>query len=154
MSTQVAEYTVEFRKSDPMGKVIVDCEFVNFEDKAVCRRGLIPPEQVRRAVVSGIVDTGAMLVVLPEALANRLGLEPTAQAHVRYADGQRAIRGMVDGVELKLLDRSGVFKAIIEPDREQPLIGAVVLETLDFLVDCTHQTLRPRDPDIIITEIE
>jgi hypothetical protein len=28
------------------------------------------------------------------------------------------------------------------------------MEDLDFLIDCTHGTLRPRDPDMILSEIE
>jgi hypothetical protein len=34
------------------------------------------------------------------------------------------------------------------------LIGAIVLEELDLLVDCTTQTLRPREPGSILTENE
>jgi hypothetical protein len=36
--------------------------------------------------------------------------------------------------------------AIIEPKRETALIGAIVLEYLDLLVDCTAQKVVPRDP--------
>lgn len=50
--------------------------------------------------------------------------------------------------------RSSVFNAIVEPGRNSALIGAIVLEDLDLLVDCTSQTLRPRDPNQIISEIE
>ena len=34
------------------------------------------------------------------------------------------------------------------------LIGAIVLEELDLLVDCGTQSLYPREPDSILTEIE
>jgi hypothetical protein len=34
------------------------------------------------------------------------------------------------------------------------LIGAIVLEELDFLVDCTNQRLIPRDKRIVVNEIE
>ena len=40
--------------------------------------------------------------------------------------------------------RESVFNAIVEPDRESVLIGAIVLEDLDFLVDCVGQRLVPR----------
>jgi hypothetical protein len=50
--------------------------------------------------------------------------------------------------------RSSVFKAIVEPDRTEALIGAIVLEDLDLIVDCTRQKLVPRDPGGIITEVE
>ena len=38
--------------------------------------------------------------------------------------------------------------------RSDALLGAIVLEELDLLVDCTTQSLHPRDPDMIVTEIE
>ena len=34
------------------------------------------------------------------------------------------------------------------------MIGAIVLEDLDFLVDCAKQCLVPRDPDYVVNEIE
>ena len=34
------------------------------------------------------------------------------------------------------------------------LIGAIVLEALDLLVDCRKQRLYPRDPDYVVSEIE
>jgi hypothetical protein len=42
----------------------------------------------------------------------------------------------------------------VEPGRTDALIGAIVLEQLDFLPDCTHGELVPRDPNTIIAEIE
>jgi hypothetical protein len=61
---------------------------------------------------------------------------------------------LVDGVHLEMLGRSSVFKATVEPRRTEALIGAIVLEDLDFVVDPTHQQLVPRDPKMIISEAE
>lgn len=61
---------------------------------------------------------------------------------------------MVSYLQLAYGGRSSVFSAIIEPNRDSALIGAIVLEELDFIVDCGHQTLVPRDPDRIISEVE
>jgi hypothetical protein len=47
-----------------------------------------------------------------------------------------------------------LVNAIVEPARESALIGAIVLEDLDLLVDCANQRLVPRDPNQIISEIE
>ncbi|MCI0740790.1 MAG: hypothetical protein L0Y72_17200 [Gemmataceae bacterium] len=55
---------------------------------------------------------------------------------------------------LKLLGRHSVFNATLEPKRETALIGAIVLEDLDLLVDSTKQRLYPRDPDFVVSEIE
>jgi hypothetical protein len=61
---------------------------------------------------------------------------------------------VVDQVNAALLGRHGTFKAIVEPDRPDVSLGAIVLEDLDLLVDCRSQTLRLRDPNTIIAELE
>jgi hypothetical protein len=87
-------------------------------------------------------------------VADALGLKPIGKVGVRYADNRRARRTKAGPVWLKLLGRDEVFSAIIEPKRTDALIGAVVLETLDFLIDPVAQQLRPRDPKEIVSEIE
>jgi hypothetical protein len=47
-----------------------------------------------------------------------------------------------------------VLSGVVEPQRNDALIGAIVLEELDLLVDCATQSLYPREPDSILTEIE
>ena len=76
------------------------------------------------------------------------------QATVRYADQRTSTRPVVEEVRLELLGRHGTFSAIVEPDRTTALIGAIVLETLDFLVDSAKRRLSPRDPNRIVAEIE
>jgi hypothetical protein len=43
---------------------------------------------------------------------------------------------------------------VIEPKRETALLGAIVLEALDLLVDCQNNRVVPRDPSGPIYEIE
>lgn len=50
--------------------------------------------------------------------------------------------------------RDSIFNAVVEPGRESALIGAIVLEDLDFLIDRGNQRLVPRDPKHIISEVE
>ena len=57
-------------------------------------------------------------------------------------------------VHLCYAERDSVFNAIVEPARDSALIGAIVLEDLDLMVDCTGQRLVPRDPKQIISEAE
>jgi|SRR5579883_704800 len=137
-----------------MGRVTAELLLANAGDREVAARGLMPADQVRTAVVSGIVDTGAAMLVLPEGIVNRLGVPDNGEATVRYADHRTATRRVVEQVRLELAGRHGVFTAIVEPGRTTALIGAIVLEALDLLVDCRTQTLHPRDPDRIIAEIE
>lgn len=138
-----------------VGRFTVDVEVANYDDLALMHRGLLPPDQVRRETIPGVVDSGAAMVVLPQDLVKRLGLRLSSnKARVRYADGRRAQRREALGVLLKLLGRETTLTAVVEPKRENALLGAIVLEALDLLVDCTNQRLIPRNPDGPLYEIE
>jgi predicted aspartyl protease len=137
-----------------MGRFSVEVELSNHEDLFRANAKLIAADQVRRIRIRGVVDTGAARLVIPESVARQLGLQTTASAKVRYADGRTADRPIVNNVHLACGGRESVFTAIVEPDRDSALIGAIVLEELDFIADCTGQRLVPRDPRQIVSEIE
>jgi predicted aspartyl protease len=137
-----------------MGRFKVEVEVANYDDVRDASRGHLDPAKVRRVMIQAVVDSGATRLVLPGAVAKQLGLTATEKVRVRYADGRSAKRDRVKGVYLKLLGRDSVFTAAIEPKRETALLGAIVLEDLDFMVDCTSQRLVPRDPKYIVSESE
>lgn len=137
-------------------KVRFSVQFVvaNNRDVMQAAPGTPIPQGVKHIELSGVVDSGAARLVLPKRAAEELHLQEHGETTVRYADSRRERRPVVSNVWLQLLGRDGVFSAVVEPDRSDALIGAIVLEELDLLVDCTTQTLRPREPDSILTEIE
>lgn len=138
-----------------MGRLTVDVEIVNNEDLVEAKRGHLDPSKVRRKTIRGVVDSGEAYLVLPKSVVAELGLPMKAKKiKVRYADGRRGMRSEADEIRLNLLGRDGLFAAIVEPNRDTALIGAIVLEALDLLVDCNRQQLVPRDPDTILSEIE
>lgn len=137
-----------------MGRFSVEVELSNDADQVLAETGHISLAQVRRAKVRGIVDSGATRLVIPEALANGLGLHVIGETDVTYADGRVAKRKIVERLRLAHGGRQSIFNAIVEPNRESILIGAIVLEDLDFLIDCKLQRLVPRNPDHIISEVE
>ncbi len=136
-----------------MGRVIVDLEVANYDDVALERRGLLPADQVRRQTVKGVVDSGTTRLVLPAKLVKELPLRVTGKIRVRYADNRTKERNVAEGAYVKLLGRHGTFAAVVEPKREDILIGAIVLEDLDLLVDRQHQRVIARDPQGPIYEI-
>jgi predicted aspartyl protease len=137
-----------------VGRFDVEIEVANNDDLALVRRGMLPSDQVRRQMIRGVVDCGAAMLVLPQAVVKELGLPLGNKVQVRYADGRRAQRQEAKGVFVKVLGRDDTFSAIVEPKRETALIGAIVLEALDLLVDSANQCLVPRDPEGPIFEIE
>jgi predicted aspartyl protease len=137
-----------------VGRFSVDVQLSNNLDLALATVGQIAPKDVRRVKLRAVVDSGVTRLVLPKSVVQKLGLKETGKIGVTYADGRRATRPVVDNVHLELLGRSSIFKASIEPGRDSALIGAIVLEDLDFLVDATRQRLVPRDPKMILSEVE
>jgi predicted aspartyl protease len=137
-----------------VGRFKVQVELANNDDMAMVRRGDLEPDKVRRLKLEALVDSGAARLVLPESAVKKLGLASTGKVKVRYANGRTAMRPQVEGVYVELLGRHGLFNATVEPKRDTALLGAIVLEDLDFLVDCKKQRLYPRDPDFVVSEIE
>jgi clan AA aspartic protease len=141
-------------RSKNMGRFSVEFEVANNRDVVNAQSGFIPADQVRRARISGVVDTGATRLVLPESVVTALGLHETSRMPVRYADGRQDERAVVDNVQVTIQGRTSVFIALVEPNRTDALIGAFVLEDLDLIPDCKKQVLVPRDPRGIFSEIE
>src|SRR5712692_8895161 len=114
-----------------LGRFSVHFEVANQVDVIDAQRGLLAPDKVRRLTISGVVDSGATRLVLPGKVVKQLGLPTLGKAKVRYANNQTATRHKVEGVDVQLQGRHGVFTAIVEPKRRDALIGAIVLEDLD-----------------------
>jgi predicted aspartyl protease len=137
-----------------VGRVTSEVVLANNEDMALASRGALAPENVRRVRAKGIVDTGANHVVLPKTIADQLGLPIHGHATVRYADNRTATRVVVKQLSLEVAGREGTFRAIVEPDRDSVLIGVLVLEDLDLIVDPGRETLVPRDPEHFTSVVE
>lgn len=137
-----------------VGRFAVPFTVANDADIVLAQGKKIAAGKVRRTKISGVVDCGGARLVLPGSVVKELGLPITRKVKVKYADGRVRMRDWADRVHVELLGRYGTFSAIVEPKRRTALIGAIVLEELDFLVDSTHQRLVPRDPRFVVSEIE
>lgn len=142
------------KKEAKMGRFSVEFEVANGRDIMLVELGQLSPEKVRRVRIQGVVDPGATRLVLPSSVVQQIGLPFIEKIPVRYADGRKARRDLVNYARVEIQGRKGLVDAIAEPRRKTALIGAFVLEVLDFLVDCQKQRLVPRDPKHIMAEIE
>lgn len=142
------------QEPNDMGRFSVDVVIANNRDVLLAKPKDRIPEAIPHRSISAGVDTGAARLVIPQQLADALHLIADGETTVRYADHRRETRKVVSNVWLELLGRHGVFSAVVEPARPDALLGAIVLEELDLMFDCTTQSLHPREPDRILTEIE
>src|SRR5262245_14193526 len=145
---------VKMTGAKKMGRFAVQLEVANRNDMRKADEGTLEPEKVRRMTIEGIVDNGAVRLVLPAKVVKQLGLAAGRKVRVKYADQHVATRELVQDVYVNLQGRDGIFSAFVEPKRDRALVGAIVLEEMDFLVDPTNERVVPRDPRFVVSEIE
>ena len=132
-----------------MGEIVATMELENTVDREVVSQGLRDESTVRRTTVDGVVDTGAVMLVLPEDVVDRLGLRTQREVVAAYANEYRETRQVAGPVTVQIGNRFTNADCIIGPPASEPLIGQIVLEALDLVVDCGSRTLapRPESPD-------
>ena len=137
-----------------MGEIHADVTLENPGDRAVVDRGYGQESDIRRSTIDAIVDTGAVTLVLPQNVVERLGLEQRGTAFVTYADERREERPLAGPVTVRIGNRSMSMDCVVGPPLSEPLLGQVVLETLDLIADCTNRTLTPRYPDYPLLKLK
>ena len=132
-----------------MGEIVTSIGLENTVDRDNASEGLRDESTVRRTTVEGVVDTGAVMLMLPEDVVGRLGLKTRHQVAVTYANEYREIRQVAGPVTVHIGDRFMIAECVIGPPSSEPLIGQIVLEALDLVADCANRTVgpRPESPD-------
>ena len=138
-----------------MGLVEVQVELVNSDDLALCARGYLPHEGVRRVTVSALVDTGACMLAVNEDVRSRLDLKKIDEKEAVLADGSKRKLDVVGPVDVRFENRATTVRAMVLPGDTQILLGAIPLEDMDVVVDSRQQRLivNPESPSIPKTSL-
>ncbi len=128
-------------------------EITVFIETILVRNVLVGGEPIELTVK---VDTGATMLVIPGWAQEQLQFPVIRKQVVRYANEETAERDVVYGVEVTVLERKGVFDAVVEPEKRYGLLGSIVMEELDLIAEPRSQRLyvNPRSPDLPMAEIE
>jgi clan AA aspartic protease len=137
-----------------MGVVRVLIKLKNAVDEELVIRGLLAPHLVRECQVTGLVDTGAVSLVIPSEMVEELGLRIIGQRVVEYANGNQETIGVTGPLIIECQGRTTIDEALVVGN--EVLIGQVILEKLDLLVDCKNQRLisNPANPDYPVAMIK
>ncbi len=127
-----------------MGEVRASARLRNFLDVGLAARCQGGTADIPTSVRDCLVDTGAVMVLLPEDEVDKLGLLRDGRVIVTYADERKEELDTARGLEIQVLGRTMVTDCVIGPPLCEPLIGQLVLEQLDLVVDCARRTLAPR----------
>ena len=127
-----------------MGEVRVELELENAVDREMVHLGYIKANQLRSLKVQAVADTGAVMLVLPQDQVEALGLREMSKVIVTYADERKEERPLAGIVTVRVDKRSANVDCVVGPPASEPLLGQVVLEIMDLLVDCARGKLVPR----------
>ena len=132
-----------------MGEIAVNVELENAEDRGFFERGHGQESDIRRTSIEAIVDTGAVMPVLPQSVVERLGVRIRRTAIVTYADERKEERPVAGPLTIHVCNRFMSTDCVVGPPLGEALVGRIVLEALDLVADCTKHTLtpRPESPD-------
>ncbi|MCY2992123.1 MAG: aspartyl protease family protein [Planctomycetota bacterium] len=128
-------------ESRTMGRVLTAATIENVKDLWAVEQGLRRAEDMRRLVVmDALVDTGATLLSLPTRLIQQLGLRKMFTKRVTSSLGV-AEAGVYEPVRLTIQGRTCTMDVMEVPDSVPVLIGQLLLEHLDFVVDLRSRSL-------------
>ncbi len=137
-----------------MGEVKVEVKLENTTDRELVLRGILTEDQVRSFNIEVIADTGAVMLVLPQDEVEALGLREIRKAVFRYADERKEERAVAGPVTVRVDGRGATVDCIVGPPNSEPLLGHVVLEIMDLLVDPLQQKLIPRPESPFLPELK
>lgn len=129
-----------------MGEIRVKVRLENDGDLFVFKQGRIPKKKIRTEEIDAIVDTGAVMMLLPQDLVERLGLEIFDKAIVTLANDQKIELEKAGTLVVTIAGRKMKTGCLVGPPGSEPLVGQLVLEELDLMPDPVKRTLTPR-PD-------
>ena len=98
----------------------------------------------RRVEVDALVDTGAVMTLLPENVVEKLGLLLDGEITVSLANEEKIALPRARFLSLTIGDRQMDTDCLVGPPQCEPLVGQLVLERLDLVIDPVKQTLSPR----------
>lgn len=97
--------------------------------------------------VNALVDTGALMLCIPEHVKIQLSLEEAEKREVTTADGKKHLVSYVGPVQVRFQNRSCYVGALVFGD--QVLLGAVPMEDMDLVISPSSRTLtvNPESPN-------
>ena len=122
------------RGDKTMSIVYTEITLKNSIDIENVESGLIPNHEIRQITVKAVVDTGAWTLVINEATRQKLGLRINKTSSGTLADGKSTEYSMAGPVKIFWQDRDTNCDAIVLPEADDILLGAIPLEAMDLMV--------------------
>ena len=133
-----------------MGLVHAEIILKNAGDVTNVRRGVINESEIRQTTVQAMVDTGAVTLVINEAVRQQLGLEIEEEYEAELADGSKKACVLTESVQILWKNRKTSCHAVVVPTANEILLGAIPLEAMDLIINPQKQELIGAHGDEVV----
>ena len=125
-----------------MSLVYTEITLKNAVDVVNAGNGIIQEQDIRQTCLQAMVDTGAWTLVINEDVRSELGLEIIGTDWGTLADGTRETFNVAGPLEVIWKDRRTICTALVLPNADNVLLGAIPMEALDLIV-------HPRKEEVV-----
>ena len=122
-----------------MGLTYADITLTNGFDQDKFEEGYIEEHEIRSTTIRALVDSGALMLVIPSKVCVELGLTIKTFRNAVMANGQEEEVPITSVVQVQWNNRTTLVQAAVTGD--EPLLGAIPMEGLDVVVDPVKQML-------------
>ena len=116
----------------------------NQRDRILAEAGHLPEHEIRRIEIDALVDTGAVMTLLPQDVVEALGLVLDGNVIVTLANEEKIELRKARYLSLTVAGRQIDTNCLVGPPQCEPLLGQIVLEGLDLVLDPLKRTVSPR----------
>jgi clan AA aspartic protease len=137
-------------KAKNMGITYAEVELISGDDVVLHRRGYIQEDQIKSVKVRALVDSGSSMLAITETVKNQLNLLKIDEKQAELADGSIVRLEIVGPVEIRFENRITTVRAMVVPNSNVVLLGAIPMQDMDVLIDPKREQLivNPESPDI------
>ena len=133
-----------------MGLIHAKLELVSAEDVGLERKGYIKKNQIKKEIVTALVDSGAYMMCINEHIQNQLDLMTIGSSEAELANGTITKLDVVGPLIINFKNRTTSCNAMVLPGESEVLLGAIPMEDLDVVLVPRLQTIdvNPNSPYI------
>ena len=137
-----------------MGLVYAEIALKNVKDAMKAEMGLIKEQNIRQVSIKALVDTGAWTLVINEEVREKLGLDILGVEPGTLANGARELYKLAGPLEVRWENRRTICEALVLPNAEDVLLGAIPLEGMDLTINPRGEKLVGVHGDEVLRSIK
>ena len=130
-----------------MGLTYANIQLQNNADVEFFRRGKMDEAEIRQIDIKVLVNKKSVIPTINESIRAALDLPIIGKRRSQIYDGGTTELPVVGPIRVKYLDRWCITSALLLPDDQEALLGAIPLEEMDLYIHPARNELLVVHPE-------